>query len=121
MAGEASAQLAELRASFRPRLTARVEEIVAAWEAMRPAAGQELASLDPSDPGAIDLRRHLHRLAHSLAGTAGTFGFPQVGDAARTLERRLERVEVAPPPGGSNPMGDIETLVAALSRAAVLP
>lgn len=30
--------------------------------------------------------RNLHRMAHSLAGSGGTFGLPLVGDAARELE-----------------------------------
>jgi HPt (histidine-containing phosphotransfer) domain-containing protein len=106
------AQLAELRASFRPRLTARVEEIAAEWETVRPAA-----TAPPGNP-APDLLRRLHRLAHSLAGTAGTFGFPAVGDAARNLERRLERVGSSPPPAEAS---EIESLVATLRRAAELP
>jgi periplasmic divalent cation tolerance protein len=105
-AADAEAQLSELRDSFRPRLAERVGEIEAAWEALRSASA-------PS--GVLDLRRRLHRLAHSLAGAAGTFGFPAVGDAARTLERRLQPVEstsrLADP-------GEIADLVAALRQAA---
>ncbi len=107
---DASTQLAELRASFRPRLTERVEEIAAEWETVRPAA-----TAPPGNP-APDLLRRLHRLAHSLAGTAGTFGFPAVGDAARILERRLERVGSSLPPVDAS---DIEILVAALGRSAL--
>ncbi|MBC3875772.1 diguanylate cyclase [Undibacterium flavidum] len=32
----------------------------------------------------------LHRLLHTMAGSAGTFGFPDVGDQARDLEVRLK-------------------------------
>jgi HPt (histidine-containing phosphotransfer) domain-containing protein len=104
---DADSQLAELRDFFRPRLTERVGEILAAWEAMRPTAARAAETSEP------DLPRRLHRLAHSLAGAAGTFGFPAVGDAARALERRLERA--ATPPGSAD-VSEIELLVAALHR-----
>ena len=41
-------------------------------------------------------RAALRRLAHDLYGTAGTFGFHEVGEAAMTLEDRL--VAEAPEP-----------------------
>jgi len=34
----------------------------------------------------------LERLAHSLAGSAGTFGFPDLGEAARALELAIGEV-----------------------------
>lgn len=108
---DARAQLAELRNSFRPRLTERVQEIAAEWETVRPAATEPAGTSEP------DRLRRLHRLAHSLAGTAGTFGFPAVGDAARILERRLERAGSTLPPVDAS---DIEILVAALGRSVEL-
>jgi HPt (histidine-containing phosphotransfer) domain-containing protein len=68
----------ELRESFSDRLAERVREIEAAWEAALAAA--------PAGAGREPLRQ-LHRLAHSLHGTAGTFGHPTAGDAAQDLER----------------------------------
>lgn len=42
---------------------------------------------DLEDPGLrVSVLPALERLAHSLAGTAGTFGFDALGDAARELE-----------------------------------
>lgn len=39
------------------------------------------------DPGLrVSVLPELERLAHSLAGSAGTFGFDALGDAARELE-----------------------------------
>ena len=102
-------QLAELRESFRPRLAERVEEIAAQWETVRPVL---------ADPAARELLRRLHRLAHSLAGTAGTFGFTAAGDVSRALERRLERAGADPAPADAS---EIALLVAALSRMAELP
>ncbi|MBX9869316.1 MAG: Hpt domain-containing protein, partial [Burkholderiaceae bacterium] len=37
----------------------------------------------PTDKGALSL---LHRLLHTMAGSAGTFGFDEVGMQARELE-----------------------------------
>jgi periplasmic divalent cation tolerance protein len=107
-AEDAAAQLAELRDFFRPRLTERVREIEAAWEALREAPNAADGSLD-------DSRRRLHRLAHSLGGAAGTFGFPAVGDAARELERHLQSAEAATAPMRPE-LGEIEPLVAALRQ-----
>src|SRR5512146_1734663 len=33
-----------------------------------------------------DGREEMRQLAHALAGTSGTFGFPRVGDCARRVE-----------------------------------
>jgi diguanylate cyclase (GGDEF)-like protein len=41
----------------------------------------------PTDKGALSL---LHRLLHTMAGSAGTFGFDEVGMQARELEARLK-------------------------------
>lgn len=43
---------------------------------------------DPSDRENFIL---LHRLLHTMAGSAGTFGFPEMGDQARDLEIELKR------------------------------
>ena len=40
-----------------------------------------------SDPAALNT---LYRLLHTMAGSAGTFGFADVGSAARALETRLK-------------------------------
>jgi periplasmic divalent cation tolerance protein len=103
-ADDPAAQLAELRDLFRPRLAERVGEIEAAWEALRAAPEPALESL-----------RRLHRLAHSLAGAAGTFGFPAVGNAARALERHLQSAAAATAVRREG--GEIEPLVAALRQA----
>jgi chemotaxis protein histidine kinase CheA len=40
---------------------------------------------------AVDLV-YLERLAHSMAGSGGTFGFDEVGDAAKALEMCVQRL-----------------------------
>ena len=68
----------DLRRYFAYRLPARVSEIEAARDAARDAGwGKEPL-------------RTFHRLAHSLAGTGATFGFPEVSDVSRRLESLLK-------------------------------
>jgi HPt (histidine-containing phosphotransfer) domain-containing protein len=94
----------ELRQWFGDRLVERVGEIEAAWEAAQTASG-----------GGEALAR-LHRLAHSLAGTAGTFGYPDVGLAARVLEKRLEELLGSVPT--SSELGALGSLLVTLREAA---
>jgi periplasmic divalent cation tolerance protein len=70
--------LEELRREFAAGLPRRLADLTAAWQ------GVEAAGWDG------DAGRLLHRLAHSLAGAAGTFGYPRVGDIARRLERLVK-------------------------------
>lgn len=63
------AQLAALKGVFLTQLGARLDEIQVAWDA------EDFAEV--------------HRHAHKLAGTAGTFGVGEVSALARNLEHRL--------------------------------
>ncbi len=75
---DVAAKLAELQAAFQQQLP----ETVAAIEAMLQPVLSGTASND-------DLH-DLHRMAHNLAGSGGTFGAPQVGSIARELEHELK-------------------------------
>jgi periplasmic divalent cation tolerance protein len=68
----------ELREYFAGRLPERLAEIEEACRAARDAGftGEPL--------------RTFHRLVHSLAGAGGTFGFPEVSEVSRGLERLLK-------------------------------
>ena len=68
----------ELREYFAGRLPERLAEIEDACRAARDAGftGEPL--------------RTFHRLVHSLAGAGGTFGFPEVSEVSRGLERLLK-------------------------------
>lgn len=68
------AHLAELRARFRGRLGRKLEDLRALRD--RPEAGPELRAL-----------------AHGIAGSAGTFGFHELGERAFALEAAVERGE----------------------------
>lgn len=70
----------ELRRYFAGRLPARLAEIEEALAAAR-AAGWTGEPL-----------RIAHRLAHSLKGAGTTFGFPEVSELGRELERLLAGV-----------------------------
>ncbi len=89
-------KLGELRLSFAQRLGRRLEEL-----------NQQVvhAHTDPTQ-GALAAAIST---AHRLAGTAGSFGFVEVGEAAAGLERSLQRIA-----GGEN---EWEAALAALERA----
>lgn len=67
----------DLRDYFAGRLPARLAEIEEAFLEVRATAWSP-ASLSK-----------LHRLVHSLAGAGGTFGWPEVTEAAREIESFL--------------------------------
>ena len=70
-------KLRQLRASYYAQLPERLDELRAAWSAA--LAGEERrASL-----------RTFQRLAHNLAGSAGTFGCPELGATARAIEELI--------------------------------
>lgn len=63
------AQLAQLKVAFLAQVGERLAELDRAW------AGGDLPEV--------------HRLAHKLAGTAGTFGVVEISTLARNLEHQL--------------------------------
>lgn len=77
------AQLAELARRYREQLPARLAEIRAGWNGLRAGWSRDAAEA-------------LHRQAHSMAGAGGTMGLPQLGDAARVVERALKGVLAEP-------------------------
>lgn len=80
------AALERQRADYGRALPARIAEIESRWHDV--AGGR--ASRD-------DLQELL-RAAHSLAGSAGTFGYVAVGRGARQLEERLRALLASPAP-----------------------
>ncbi|PWK54983.1 Hpt domain-containing protein [Silicimonas algicola] len=67
-------------AAVRARFAVRLEEGVARLETYRRA----LSKGDPAPLG------DLESFAHNLAGAAASFDFPEVGDAALTLEDHIQ-------------------------------
>lgn len=104
--------MAELRRRFVMQLPARLEAI-----------GSHVARLSGGawTPGETEV---LHRLVHSLSGTAGTFGLPALSAAARGLESALAdgmRQCLAPGDAGwTQWMSTIEALHAGFEQAGAL-
>lgn len=77
----------------RTTVAALLQQHRAAYLQALPA---RLGQLDALAPTLGDPRQHadvlpaLERLAHSLAGSAGTFGFRDLGDTARALELAVD-------------------------------
>ena len=69
-------QLAQLNAEYRAALPARLVEIDALWSKASAGGGAPMTEL--------------HRLLHSVAGSAKTFGLPAVSAAAREAEHCIE-------------------------------
>ena len=67
----------ELRAEYRRGIPAKLDRLEALWSLIL----KEIAD----DERLKQLRRELH----TIAGSAGTFGLPHVGDAARAAETCL--------------------------------
>lgn len=70
-------QLEQLRKLYREQLPAKLEEILSVYRRL------DVAQWNTQDADA------LHRLIHSLTGTAGTFGFQSISELSRTVERLL--------------------------------
>ena len=70
--------LDEQRAEYKSSLPGKTTEIRTLWHAVN------------SDPEGAKPLKELERMAHTLAGTAGTLGFREVGTAAKALELLLE-------------------------------
>jgi HPt (histidine-containing phosphotransfer) domain-containing protein len=71
-------KLAQARLTYRARLVERVEELT---RLLGQAAAGDVTATEPAQ-----------RLAHRIYGSAGTFGFAEVGDAARVIDQQLLRV-----------------------------
>ncbi len=77
-------RFAALRRDWRSQLPPKLAEASALMAACR-AAPQDDARL-----------ADLHRLLHTLAGSAGTFGLDDLGARARAVEHELDRVMALP-------------------------
>jgi chemotaxis protein histidine kinase CheA len=70
--------LRTLRAGFRSRLPDRIAAVLAALEEARAR---------PNEPA---LRAEARRLAHTLKGTASSYGFGEIGESLEAVEEALE-------------------------------
>lgn len=103
------ALLADLRRRFSAQLAGRLAGV-----------RQQLQQLS-AQAWSVEAAEVLHREVHGLTGAAGTFGLPQVSDAARRLETLLAplaRGEFLPTPAHALAMADA---LAQLEQVAELP
>jgi HPt (histidine-containing phosphotransfer) domain-containing protein len=89
--------LDEQRGDYRRGLPQKLDEM------------ERLASRIGTDPS-VDLAG-LERLAHSMAGSGGTFGFEALGDAAKALELSVQRLKES---GGQATAAQREEVLAAI-------
>jgi HPt (histidine-containing phosphotransfer) domain-containing protein len=104
--------------SFQERFAAIERE----WKQQLPARLQDARSrldacrLAPEDRPALE---GLHRVLHTLAGSAGTFGLGELGEGARAIELELDRLMALPARSGADfdpADGALQALVAGAPR-----
>ena len=76
--GDFQQQMKVLKTEFRRALPERIARIDGLWDGFQAAV--------PTSQHVRELKRALH----ILAGSASTFGYPGVGEAARVAERALD-------------------------------
>ncbi len=89
-------QLKALRAEYEAQLPGRLDELDAAFSGM------------PTDARAEDSRQALetlYALSHKLTGSAGTFGFMAIGEAAKRLEALCQSLLEDPDGATADGMG----------------
>jgi HPt (histidine-containing phosphotransfer) domain-containing protein len=90
-------QLAKLRAKYGLALPGKIDGLTAAVAALNESA---------------------YRQAHTLAGSSGTYGFPEIGDAARSLEGILKETLESRAPLSPNRKLEVDGLLASLRELA---
>jgi HPt (histidine-containing phosphotransfer) domain-containing protein len=88
-------KLAQARLTYRARLVERVEELT---RLLGEAEAGEAASIEAAQ-----------QLAHRIYGSAGTFGFAQVGEAARAIDQQLLRVRSGERPASPRLFAELGT------------
>lgn len=93
------ANVKNLNDKFRSNLPGRLEEIKINWAK---------AVENPQDEG---IQRETYRSVHSLAGSAGTFGIPEVGQSARNLLNGIKEWQEDAPESNHPILQKIEQLL----------
>lgn len=97
--GDIEQALALFRAQFAASLPARMQDANTALQACRAT---------PDDDAPL---QDLHRVLHRLAGSAGTFGWPEFGAACRVIEDELEAMLLQP----ARTVADFDRIAAAIA------
>ncbi|MDX8404752.1 MAG: Hpt domain-containing protein [Mariprofundus sp.] len=95
--------LAALKAGFAKKIPDKIREIGQSWETVKSA---------PEDAEILPL---FHRQVHTLAGTAATYGFIELGRLAKAVETSLQdELQEAAPALSVDSIARLEPLVAQL-------
>ncbi|HJP53257.1 MAG TPA: response regulator, partial [Rhodospirillales bacterium] len=108
-------RLATLSGSFAGKLPERIEEIRAAAEFFTEQPARRLTAAERQRALAT-----LQALAHRLAGSAATFGFPAAGDIARSIEILCGAIEMDGKAPSRRRRQEFSGLVLALKAASEL-
>jgi len=91
------------------------QKLQAMKDRFREGLAERLIDLDVSWQGACDgdaaAQENLHRQAHSLAGSGATFGFEEISEAARAVERAVQAIDSV---GNIATSGDVAARMAEL-------
>lgn len=102
---ELQQRLNELQLIFQQQLPGRLDELRQCWQ-------QLMESWNSEELG------RLHRICHSLAGSGGSFGAYQLGQAARALEQRLKAQLAEGERPDANTMRQLQQLLDELCKCA---
>lgn len=84
LSADAEKALDRLRRDYASSLPRRLSALDAAWTLANDILNE-------------DTFAELRKVVHSLAGGAGTFGYPDIGKAARALEERMDMLTALEP------------------------
>lgn len=98
-------QLNVLRLQYAKDLAQKIPELEGLW--------MQMADRGPT---AVSLRE-CQFIAHSLAGSSGTFGFPEISEIAQALEAELERITPETSARACEARKDIQNLIGRLMIA----
>lgn len=119
------AELAKFNADYRAALPARLDDMDALWARFSASvsAGAGARDVGGMDAAAMDAAAlaDLHRLLHTLAGSAKTFGLAPVSAAAREAEHALDPCIAAGNAPDAAERARIAALLEALRRCAAVP
>jgi diguanylate cyclase (GGDEF)-like protein len=102
--GDIQAALKQLKIAFIEKIPAKIKEIEQTWQTLQSA---------PNNDEVLQL---LHRLTHTLAGTAATFNLEMIAENAKQIENTLQSLTLKPI--AKLPVQDIDLLLEKLTNAA---
>jgi len=96
------AALQQLKVTFIDKIPAKITEIKQVWQTLK------------SEPTDDEVSQLLHRLTHTLAGTAATFKLEELAECAREIEHTIQSFSTSP--SESLAVTEIESLLESLSN-----